>query len=181
MLDEVIERTWAHAIIYLAVSCAIWYARYHIQWYMTWALLALSTFVYFKLLISAIQCERKIERIGKRSPRIRAYAPFGLDILLQAIWYFMHFRNHEFWRKLFAQHGDRENPYTCEVIAAGQRVIFTADEENIKAILATQFQEYGKGPNFRREWKDFLGLSGFGLNVGCLALLMVFRYLHNRW
>lgn len=31
-------------------------------------------------------------------------------------------------------------------------MIFTADEENVKAILATQFQEYGKGPQFRIEW-----------------------------
>ena len=43
----------------------------------------------------------------------------------------------------------------------GQRIIFTSDEENIKAILATQFQDYGKGPQFRKEWKDFLGLSIF--------------------
>ena len=46
-----------------------------------------------------------------------------------------------------------------ESIMMGGRVVLTADEENIKAILATQFGSYGKGPDFRREWKDFLGLS----------------------
>ncbi|KAK0846669.1 hypothetical protein LTR03_006750 [Friedmanniomyces endolithicus] len=40
-------------------------------------------------------------------------------------------------------------------------MIFTADEENIKAILASQFADYGKGPQFRIEWKEFLGLSIF--------------------
>ena len=39
------------------------------------------------------------------------------------------------------------------------RVIFTADPENIKAILATQFDDYGKGPNFHKEWQEFLGDS----------------------
>ena len=41
----------------------------------------------------------------------------------------------------------------------GQRLVFTADEENIKAILATQFREFGKGPRFREEWEEFLGHS----------------------
>jgi cytochrome P450 len=42
-----------------------------------------------------------------------------------------------------------------------QRIVFTADPENIKAILATQFGDYGKGEPFHREWKDFLGDSIF--------------------
>jgi cytochrome P450 len=37
------------------------------------------------------------------------------------------------------------------------RVIFTADPENIKAILTTQFAEYGKGEQFHKEWEEFLG------------------------
>lgn len=67
--------------------------------------------------------------------------------------------NAEFWWALFSEHGDRSKPYTVEAITASQRIVFTADEENVKAILATQFSDYGKGPQFRKEWKDFLGLS----------------------
>jgi cytochrome P450 len=37
----------------------------------------------------------------------------------------------------------------------------TADEANIKAILATQFADYGKGADFNRDWHDFLGDSIF--------------------
>ena len=37
------------------------------------------------------------------------------------------------------------------------RVIFTADPENIKAILTTQFNDYGKGERFHKEWEAFLG------------------------
>ncbi|KAL8651660.1 MAG: hypothetical protein Q9210_003129 [Variospora velana] len=62
---------------------------------------------------------------------------------------------------------------------AGERFIFTADPENIKAsrtstsptvvcseedananvqaLLATQFNDYGKGANFLRDWQEFLG------------------------
>ncbi|KAI4110969.1 MAG: hypothetical protein LQ339_000971 [Xanthoria mediterranea] len=39
----------------------------------------------------------------------------------------------------------------------GQRIIFTANSDNIKAVLATQFNDYGKGEKFTRTWQDFLG------------------------
>ena len=37
----------------------------------------------------------------------------------------------------------------------------TCDEQNIKAILATQFSDYGKGEEFNRNFHDFLGDSIF--------------------
>lgn len=51
--------------------------------------------------------------------------------------------------------------WTVEAAPGGRRVVFTADPENIKAILATQFNDYGKGKPFHDEWKDFLGDSIF--------------------
>ena len=52
--------------------------------------------------------------------------------------------------------------YTSELtILSNARVVFTADPENIKAILATKFTDFGKGPQFHKEWKDFLGDSIF--------------------
>ena len=52
--------------------------------------------------------------------------------------------------------------YTAEVrIMQNVRVVFTADPENIKAILTTQFADYGKGEPFHRDWKEFLGDSIF--------------------
>lgn len=59
------------------------------------------------------------------------------------------------------KYGRPENPYTVEGNAGGKRVVFTADPENIKAILATQFQDYGKGPQFQKDWHEFLGNSIF--------------------
>ena len=48
-------------------------------------------------------------------------------------------------------------PYTIEHNIASQRFIFTADPDIIKAVLATQFSDYGKGQPFHEDWKDFLG------------------------
>ena len=54
------------------------------------------------------------------------------------------------------------NPKTAEVSAGvSARIIFTRDPENIKAILAGQFADYGKGEPFHNDWKEFLGDSIF--------------------
>ncbi|KAI4726057.1 putative cytochrome 52A4 [Aureobasidium sp. EXF-10728] len=53
------------------------------------------------------------------------------------------------------------HPFTREIRTLGMRLVLTADEENIKAILATQFNDYGKGDQFNAEWHDFLGDSIF--------------------
>jgi cytochrome P450 len=70
---------------------------------------------------------------------------------------------YEFWDWMFSDTGSAEKgSYTAELrILASSRVIFTADVENTKAILTTQFQDYGKGEQFHGEWKDFLGDSIF--------------------
>lgn len=67
--------------------------------------------------------------------------------------------NLQFWDDNFMKYGNPSNPYTLEVHVGTKRVIFTVDPENIKAILATQFSDYGKGEHFNREWYEFLGDS----------------------
>ena len=72
-------------------------------------------------------------------------------------------RGLQFWTWIFesaggAAHGN----YTAEANIAGQfRTIFTADPENVKALLTVQFADFGKGEHFHEEWKDFLGDSIF--------------------
>lgn len=65
--------------------------------------------------------------------------------------------NLRFWHSLFRKYGHPSNPFTVETSVLGIRLVFTADPENIKAILATQFNDYGKGEHFHRDFKDFLG------------------------
>lgn len=49
-------------------------------------------------------------------------------------------------------------------VGSGERVILTAEPENIKAVLATQFKEYGKGEQFRLDWFHFLGNGIFAVD-----------------
>lgn len=63
-------------------------------------------------------------------------------------------KNYELWVNMFKKWAPGR--WTIEA-GAGQRVILTAEPENIKAILATQFKEYGKGQQFHDDWFDFLG------------------------
>jgi cytochrome P450 len=71
----------------------------------------------------------------------------------------MHYTDLQGWRKVFADGG--KGGWTVDVRPAGQRMIVTADVENIKAILASQFGDYGKGQPFHKDWSDFLGDSIF--------------------
>lgn len=83
----------------------------------------------------------------------------GVDLAYKAVRGAMQNRNVETWSYFFSSR--RSDIYTVEAEVVGRRTIFTADPENIKAILATQFQDYGKGELFHREWKAFLGDSIF--------------------
>ncbi|TAQ89228.1 hypothetical protein B7494_g2433 [Chlorociboria aeruginascens] len=81
----------------------------------------------------------------------------SLDFIYRAISNNAKHKNYDFWCSLFAA----EKSSTVENYIGGLRVLFTCDPENIKAILATQFSDYGKGEPFHEEWSDFLGDSIF--------------------
>lgn len=80
-----------------------------------------------------------------------------LDFIVKAIKTTMKHKNMEAWLELF----EDGKSWTVEGAPGGLRCIFTSDPENIKAILATQFTDYGKGKPFHEDWKDFLGDSIF--------------------
>lgn len=106
-----------------------------------------------------INSNLKIRSLGGRAYRIKTWLPGDLDLIWKGVQGTIHHRNLETWHDFFnTSKGDR---FTVEAAPGGRRVIFTADPENIKAILATQFTDYGKGEPFHREWKDFLGDSIF--------------------
>jgi cytochrome P450 len=54
------------------------------------------------------------------------------------------------------------HPATTEIRSlVSNRIIFTVDPENIKALLTGQFNDFGKGETFHRDWREFLGDSIF--------------------
>ncbi|KAK7516144.1 putative cytochrome 52A4 [Phyllosticta citriasiana] len=112
-------------------------------------------------LVARLNDSRRIRALGGPAPAIRSWVPWGLDLVyttLKAVW---NNQAYEMWHNIFYTYGNPTNPYTVEFRLGGMRMIFTADPENIKAILAAQFQDYGKGERFNREWHDFLGDSIF--------------------
>lgn len=129
----------------------------------TWpqlSLLATGLIAVF-IIIGRITYDRKIRSLGGYAPKIRNYLPLGIDFIWDGMSSGARDENLAFWHRFFMRFGNPSNPYTVEGNAGGRRIVFTADYENIKAILATQFHDYGKGPRFNKEWHDFLGDSIF--------------------
>lgn len=78
---------------------------------------------------------RAIKRLGSVAPRVRNWTPFGLDIIIRSV---LHAREDtvlDFWEWIFSFTPTR-TCYTAEFHLGSQRVIFTADPQNIKAVLA---------------------------------------------
>lgn len=105
--------------------------------------------------------DRKIRALGFRAPRKRAKLPYGIDLMYEAVTRALKHDGLSLWTNTFKKFGNPNNPYTVEASIGGERVILTADPENIKAILATQFPDYGKGEQFNKDWHEFLGDSIF--------------------
>ncbi|KAK4994209.1 hypothetical protein LTR66_005702, partial [Elasticomyces elasticus] len=118
-------------------------------------------FLVFRSIYYYIREENKIRRLGGRAAKRTTWVPFGLSVIYDAVRHTRSNKSLELWHKIFSHYGNISNPYTVEANCGGQRLIFTADEENIKAILATQFADYGKGKTFHDDWHDFLGDSIF--------------------
>lgn len=164
MLSTLLDRIWTTTALYALATFVLYTFRYLSPLpIIPYALIAAYTVYYAQQLTTAVSYERKIDTLGSRAPVRRTWTPSNLGLLFEAMYYFSRNRNHEWWWGMFDKCGSKERgpAWTCEAITVAERIIFTADEENIKAILATQFQDYGKGPAFRKEWKDFLGLSTF--------------------
>ncbi|KAF2457593.1 cytochrome P450 alkane hydroxylase-like protein [Lineolata rhizophorae] len=104
---------------------------------------------------------RKVRQLGHQAAIRRTWLPFSIDIIAEVIYYALNNRNYEFWCDMFRRYGNPAAPHTVEAGELADRTILTCDPENIKAILATQFADYGKGEEFNREWKAFLGDSIF--------------------
>ncbi|KAK0383268.1 hypothetical protein NLU13_9181 [Sarocladium strictum] len=100
----------------------------------------------------------RIRRLGKYGPTIKHKLPLGLDFVATSVKHTLAHTNLDLWRDVIFQ-ATRRPTVTSRILM--QRIIFTAEPENIKAMLATQFSDFGKGDPFRDEWGEFLGDSIF--------------------
>ena len=104
---------------------------------------------------------RAIKKLGSFAPRVRNWLPFGIDLVIRSI---LHAREDtvlEFWDWIFKFTPTRLC-CTAEFYVAQQRVIFTADPENIKAVLAVSV------PITYFEIDSVYGVGrGFGVDCQC--------------
>jgi hypothetical protein len=98
--------------------------------------LALYTVYY---LVKRLDEARRIRKHGGRGTSVTSYVPLGLDRLYSGVKATMNHKNKEQWEDLFANNKN----HTVEVRIIGMRIVFTDEPENIKAILATQFKDFG--------------------------------------
>lgn len=118
-----------------------------------------AAFLLGRFFLTWLNEERKIRKLGGHAPFVPDWSPLGLGFTYRAIRANLTNRNYEFWLSDVFKNANPNRPYTAELRVLGQRSVLTADEENIKAILATQFSDYGKGERFRKDWHEFLGES----------------------
>ena len=118
--------------------------------------LLLMIFSWLYILLLKILQNRAIGKLGSLAPQVRSYLPFGVDVLYRHVHHSRSDTDTEFWDWLFTWSPNKHSK-TIEIDIVRQRWIFTADPENIKAILATQFQDFGKGEQFYEDSKPFLG------------------------
>lgn len=95
------------------------------------------------------------------SPPTRpSWLPYGLDRLFLAMRAHKQNRGLELWSSMFRDWANPRRPLTFQSCLGGQNVIFTIDPENLKAVLARQFDAFGKGSRFDH-LRPFLGDSIF--------------------
>ncbi|PSN64300.1 cytochrome P450 alkane hydroxylase-like protein [Corynespora cassiicola Philippines] len=115
---------------------------------------SLVLYIVYKI-VYTVQQNVKIRRLGARAPVRKTYLPFGIDMVYNVVTHALADQNYQMWLKMFKKFG--KGGYTLEAGVGGERLILTAEPDNIKAILATQFKDYGKGESFRLDWHPFLG------------------------
>ncbi|KAI1461748.1 cytochrome P450 52A11 [Annulohypoxylon moriforme] len=121
-------------------------------------LLFLGAILALRMIYYDINDNIRLRRLGARgAAKVKFVLPFGLDVVFKQVKATMSHNNYPVFLKLL-----NNAPFsTAETRLLRRRIVMTADPENIKAVLATQFADFGKGEQFHKEWHEFLGDSIF--------------------
>jgi cytochrome P450 len=96
-------------------------------------------------------------------------SPFtqGIDVTARAVLAARTSSALKFWSWLFRNEDSATGSprYTVErFVSPSNRIVYTADPHNIKAVLATQFADFGKGPQLYKDFHEFLGDGIFAVD-----------------
>ncbi|KAE9963424.1 hypothetical protein BLS_009313 [Venturia inaequalis] len=125
-------------------------------WGWTKTLLALSIALYLAMFIVKSRAGNRRKSLGREPAVISTFAPLGIDLAWQA---FRALSGHMFydWTRSLADKYGR----TYEMQMMGMRLIVTDEPQNIKAIMSSQFSDYGKGELTHKIFESVLGDSVF--------------------
>jgi cytochrome P450 len=106
-----------------------------------------------------------VHRLGSRAAVISFRLPFGIGFIYQFIKANSKYQALEFWQSLVttacSKASTDNKSFTAEMYPPfSDRMILTTSSVNMKSIL-TRVHDFGKGPQFVKEWHDFLGRSIF--------------------
>lgn len=140
-----------------------WASRPRTAGEVLWALTAAFLLIFYILPgLADLRWDMRTRRLGKVAPAEgRSLLPINVPRLLRVMQAFKDQRRLEFIKEQMLIHSNPNNPHTMRINLFSRRMILTTDPENMKAVLATQFQDFGKGPKFNMEWQAFLGDSIF--------------------
>ncbi|KAH9231324.1 hypothetical protein K456DRAFT_1751762 [Colletotrichum gloeosporioides 23] len=137
--------------------------------YTAWLIVGALSAIIMRHAALAIRGERIIGKLGGHAQKFQSYTPIewlsGIHFLLSITSYALRDQNLKFMHNTFRLSGKgKKNPYTFEINMLGSRTLFTSDPENIRAMLATQFNDFGKGERFRKDWFDLMGNGIFNVD-----------------
>jgi len=101
--------------------------------------------------------EHEIKRLGaRRVPQVPAYWPGGLDLVWATVKSFDHGYPGDVWGDWLGAHG-----HIINLRVFGKDLIITTEPDHLKAILATNFDNFEKGETFRWYVQSVLGTGVF--------------------
>ncbi|KAF1952401.1 cytochrome P450 [Byssothecium circinans] len=128
-----------------------------------WLAASAGGIIILRSAVNRLYEELRIWRLGGHARKIWPWNPFGLYFTYAITSHALRDENLKFMHNCCqsdTQANSRQSN-TFEWRMGGERFIMTSDKENIKAILATQFNDYGKRQKFRKGWGRLLGLGIF--------------------
>ncbi|GAM90016.1 hypothetical protein ANO11243_080560 [Dothideomycetidae sp. 11243] len=115
------------------------------------------------LVLETLWARRKVNCLGgpARALQTSRWNIWGVSFLWTSMAETLKHNDLAYWGGLLKRWGAPLRPWTIETSACGIRIIYTADEDNMKELLTSKFKCFEKGSSFRKDFEPLLGGSIF--------------------